>query len=70
MLKFLAMEFTCDHCGEMSFGKAYLVMSEESGVVLLRMIVCTACYMQAKKLGLYAKEISIHDSPRVRSSLS
>jgi hypothetical protein len=61
------MEFTCDHCGGMSSGRAYLVLSEESGVVLLRMIVCTSCYLQAKKLGLYAKEISIYDSsPKAR----
>jgi hypothetical protein len=63
------MEFVCDHCGEVSMGKGYLVTSEESGVVLLRMIVCTPCYLQAKKLGLCAKEIGIHDStPKSRST--
>ena len=65
------MEFVCDHCGEPSQGKAYLVMSEESGLVLLRMIVCTPCYLEAKKLGLYAKEIGVHDSShKVRSTFS
>ena len=42
-------------------GRTYRVTSEEDGIRLLDMIVCDACYRQAKRLGLNAEEIDLHD---------
>lgn len=55
------MSFVCQHCGELRVGRTYRVTSEEDGICLLDMIVCDACYRQAKKLGLKADEINLHD---------
>jgi hypothetical protein len=46
------MEWMCDHCLALFAGVPYRVKSEESGVVLLDMIVCHYCYIEARKLGL------------------
>jgi|AmaraimetFIIA100_FD_contig_41_18653843_length_864_multi_6_in_0_out_0_1 hypothetical protein len=46
------MEWMCDHCLALFAGVPYRVKSEESGVVLLDMIVCHYCYLEARKLGL------------------
>jgi RNase P subunit RPR2 len=54
-----AMEFICRHCDKLTIGAPYRVMSEESGVILLDMIVCQSCYEQARDLGLHAEEISL-----------
>jgi hypothetical protein len=49
----------CEHCGEALAGSAYRVTSEEQGVRLLDMVVCNACYLEALKLGLDAKELDL-----------
>ena len=41
----------CDHCCQSFDGMPYRVRSEESGVVLLDMIVCYNCYAEARELG-------------------
>jgi hypothetical protein len=38
-------------------GKAYRVLSEEDGVRLLDMIVCHACYLEARRIGLKTAEL-------------
>lgn len=44
---------TCDHCeGILLNNKAYLVRTQEDGLILLNMIVCYACQLEAKNLGL------------------
>lgn len=44
---------TCDHCeGILLNNKAYLVRTQEDGLILLNMIVCYACHLEAKNLGL------------------
>ena len=53
------MEQTCQHCGELIIGNAYRVTSEEEGITLLDMIVCSLCFMEAKRLHLHAEEISV-----------
>jgi hypothetical protein len=42
------MDRICQHCGELIVGKAYRVTSEEEGITLLDMIVCSLCFMEAK----------------------
>jgi hypothetical protein len=51
------MDRTCQHCGELIVGNAYRVTSEESGVTLLDMIVCSLCSEEAKKLRLHTEAI-------------
>jgi hypothetical protein len=54
-----AMKLTiCEHCDEPILGKAYHVTSEEDGVVLLSMIVCAPCAVEAKNLQLATREIT------------
>jgi RNase P subunit RPR2 len=48
----------CEHCDEPIRGKAYHVISEEDGVVLLSMIVCAPCAVEAKNLQLATREIT------------
>jgi hypothetical protein len=49
----------CQHCGESIVGNAYRVTSEDQGIGLLDMIVCSLCFMEAKRFGLYAEEINV-----------
>jgi hypothetical protein len=51
------MRFFCQHCDAPAEGAAYRVKSEESGVVLLHLIVCQACSLEARKLGLHTEAI-------------
>ena len=53
-----SMDRICQHCGELIVGDAYRVTSEEEGITLLNMIVCSLCFMEAKRLHLHAEEIS------------
>jgi hypothetical protein len=58
------MEWMCDHCRAFFAGVPYRVKSEESGVVLLDMVVCHYCYIEARKLGLRTEGPAVHDSHR------
>jgi hypothetical protein len=53
------MDHTCQHCGELIVGNAYRVTSEDQGIALLDMIVCSLCFMEAKRLHLHAEEINL-----------
>jgi len=53
------MNRTCKHCGELIVGNAYRVTSEEEGMILLNMIVCSLCAMEAKRLRLHTEEIKV-----------
>lgn len=48
------MEFTCRRCNHITKQKLYRVITEEAGVVLLNMVVCSSCARLAKRLGLPA----------------
>ena len=48
------MEFTCRRCKHITKRKLYRVITEEAGVVLLNMVVCSSCARLAKRLGLPA----------------
>jgi hypothetical protein len=53
------MDHTCQHCGELIVGNAYRVTSEDQGIPLLDMVVCSLCFMEAKRLHLHAEEINL-----------
>jgi hypothetical protein len=48
------MEFTCRRCNHITKRHLYRVITEEAGVVLLTMLVCSSCARLAKRLGLPA----------------
>jgi len=50
----------CEHCGELYQGRAYRVRSEEDGILLLDMIVCYSCSIEARRLGLATRKHDIH----------
>jgi RNase P subunit RPR2 len=49
----------CEHCGELYDGRSYRVTSEEDGIILLDMIVCHSCSIEARRLGLETREYDI-----------
>ena len=53
------MKQNCQHCGELIVGNTYRVTSEEAGVSLLDMIVCSLCSVEAKKLRLRTQRIDV-----------
>jgi len=57
------MDRTCQHCGELIIGNAYRVTSEEEGITLLDMVVCSLCFMEAKRLRLHTEEINPRSKP-------
>jgi len=50
-------EILCDHCEGPLTGIAYHVISEEDGVILLDMVVCHGCYLEARRIGLETAEL-------------
>lgn len=63
-----ANETVCQHCGGATTGKVYRVTSEEEGVVLLNMIVCRPCCLEARKLKLKTAEIDPGAHRNVKSA--
>jgi RNase P subunit RPR2 len=53
------MDRICQHCGALIVGNAYRVTSEEEGISLLDMIVCSRCFVEAKRLHLHAEAINV-----------
>lgn len=49
----------CERCREYFAGNSYRVVSEDDGLMLLDMIVCYGCYLEASELGLDAERIEI-----------
>jgi hypothetical protein len=65
------MDNTCQHCGELIIGDAYRVTSEDQGIPLLDLVVCSLCSMEAKRLRLHTEEINVRSkqvSARARVS--
>ena len=52
------MKRSCKHCGELIVGSAYRVTSEDEGITLLDIIVCSLCFIAAKRLRLHVEEIN------------
>jgi hypothetical protein len=48
------MEFICRRCSKLTKQNPYRVRTEDGGVVLLNMLVCSSCARLAKRLGLPA----------------
>jgi hypothetical protein len=60
-----AANLMCGHCeGILLNKKAYRVWTEESGLILLDMIVCYACKVEAEKLGLNTDQVKRSAAPR------
>jgi hypothetical protein len=56
--RMISAKVICDHCeGILLSNKAYRVWTEECGQILLDMVVCYACNLEAQKLGLKTEEI-------------
>jgi hypothetical protein len=59
-----AANIMCGHCeGILLNRKAYRVWTEESGLILLDMIVCYACKLEAQKLGLNTDQVKRSAAP-------
>ena len=66
-----SMDRICQHCCQLIVGNAYRVTSEEEGITLLNMIVCSPCFMEAKRLGLHAQKINVgNKQPSAQSQVS
>jgi len=46
------MKFVCRRCNHITKQNPYRVTTEDAGVVLLNMLVCSSCARLAKRLGL------------------
>jgi hypothetical protein len=53
------MDRICQHCGELIIGDTYRVTSEDEGIPLLDLVVCSLCSMEAKRLRLHTEEIHV-----------
>jgi hypothetical protein len=53
------MGWICQHCRVPFVDSPYRVRSEESGIVLLDLIVCPPCHVQAQKLGLWTEAMGM-----------
>jgi hypothetical protein len=53
------MDRICQHCGQLIVGNSYRVTSEEEGITLLDMVVCSLCAMEAKRLRLHTQELAV-----------
>jgi hypothetical protein len=51
--------FSCERCGEYFIGNSYRVTSETDGLMLLDMVVCDDCRLQASELGLETTAIEV-----------
>ena len=54
-----SMDRICQHCGKLIVGNAHRVTSEEEGITLLDLVVCSLCSMEAKRLRLHTEEINL-----------
>jgi hypothetical protein len=52
------MNFVCHRCNHTTKQNLYRVTTEDAGVVLLNMIVCSSCARLAKRLGLPAVKMT------------
>jgi hypothetical protein len=66
----LGMGWICQHCGAPFTDSAYRVKSEESGVILLDIIVCQHCYVEARDLGLHTERLRVRNSSGSRNHSS
>ncbi|HEY5544040.1 MAG TPA: hypothetical protein VIM04_12385 [Candidatus Binatia bacterium] len=60
------MDFICRRCNHITKQKLYRVTTEDAGVVLLNMLVCSSCARLAKKLGLPTVEVESGRADKVK----
>ena len=53
------MDGICEHCGKSIVGNPYRIISEAKTITFLDMIVCSPCYLEAKRLRLRTEEIDL-----------
>jgi hypothetical protein len=63
------MGWICEHCSAPFEAPAYRVKSEESGVLLLNMIVCHSCRIAAQELGLHTEELSVESFLKAKDDI-
>jgi hypothetical protein len=63
------MGWICEHCSTSFDGPAYRVKSEESGVVVLNMVVCPSCRIAAQELGLHTEELGVESFPNANDDI-
>ena len=51
--------YTCERCQEYFAGKPHRVLSEKDGEMLLDMMVCFGCYVEASQLGLETEPVEV-----------
>ena len=51
------MNTECQRCGELITGKTYRVMSQDGGLILIDMMVCYYCFLEARRLGLDGEDV-------------
>jgi hypothetical protein len=64
------MGWICQHCGAPFIDTAYRVTSEDSGMVMLDMIVCRHCQVEARDLGLHTEKLRVRNSSRSSNQTS
>jgi hypothetical protein len=57
----MVRELFCDHCERPLTSKAYRVVSQDPGGILLDMLVCHPCNEKAQELGLETREINLDE---------
>lgn len=57
----MVREMFCDHCERALTSKAYRVISEDPGGILLDMLVCHPCNQKARELGLKTCEVDVDE---------
>ena len=57
----MVRELFCDHCERSLTSKAYRVISEDPGGILLNMLVCHPCNEKAVELGLETREVDLNE---------
>ena len=53
----------CEHCQVPTTGKAYRVTSKEGKEIVLDLLVCEACWREARNLGLLTEELDLERTP-------
>lgn len=60
-----AMDFICRRCNHITKQQVYRVITEDAGVVLLNMLVCSSCARLARKLGLPTVKVESESADKI-----
>jgi len=60
------MDFICRRCNHLTKEKLFRVTTEDAGVVVLNMLVCSPCARLATELGLPTVEVESGRTDKVR----